>query len=97
MIRVKSVNVVARWVGSWRNLALFVLTVVGLVSATCGCQAQEVLGMTLSDVIFVAELDKTVQKYVVLEPEGFRGSSKRTLLVALHGHGADRWRRLKRT
>jgi len=47
--------------------------------------------MTLSDVIFVAELDKTVQKYVVLEPEGFRGSSKRTLLVALHGHGADRW------
>lgn len=91
MIRVKSLDVVARWVGSLRNLALCALIVFGLLGATGGCQAQEVLGMALSDVSFVSELDKTVQKYVVLEPEGFRGSSKRILLVALHGHGADRW------
>jgi len=77
MIRVKSVDVVARWVGSLRNLALFVFTVVGLLDAASGCQAQEVMGMKLSDVSFVSELDKTVQKYVVLESDGFRRSTKK--------------------
>lgn len=91
MISAKSVDVVERWVGSLTNLVLFVMMGFGLVCGGWSCQAQEITGMKLSDVSFVSELDKTVQKYVVLESDGFRRSSKKTLLVALHGHGADRW------
>ena len=71
MIRVKSLDVVARWVGSWWNLALFVLTVVGLVSAAGGCQAQEVLGMALSDVSLVAQVETTCPNVVVIDVEAF--------------------------
>ncbi len=91
MISAKSVDVVERWVGSLTNLVLFVMMGFGLVCGGWSCQAQEITGMKLSDVSFVSELDKTVQKYVVLESDGFRRSTKKTLLVALHGHGADRW------
>jgi dipeptidyl aminopeptidase/acylaminoacyl peptidase len=91
MISAKSVDVVERWVGSLTNLVLFVMMGFGLVCGGWSCQAQEITGMKLSDVSFVSELDKTVQKYVVLESDGFRRSNKKTLLVALHGHGADRW------
>jgi dipeptidyl aminopeptidase/acylaminoacyl peptidase len=91
MINAKSVDVVERWVGSLTNLVLFVMMGFGLVCGGWRCQAQEITGMKLSDVSFVSELDKTVQKYVVLESDGFRRSTKKTLLVALHGHGADRW------
>ena len=43
------------------------------------------------DVSFVAAVDKTEQKYVLVLPQGFRAAEKRDLLIALHGHGSDRW------
>jgi pimeloyl-ACP methyl ester carboxylesterase len=40
---------------------------------------------------FVAEHDQTPQKYVILMPQGFLPKEKVSVLVALHGHGSDRW------
>jgi pimeloyl-ACP methyl ester carboxylesterase len=45
----------------------------------------------IEDVAFVAKCDKTEQRYVLIYPEGFKGNQPHHLLVALHGHGSDRW------
>jgi pimeloyl-ACP methyl ester carboxylesterase len=43
------------------------------------------------DVSFVARCDGTTQRYVLLLPEGFQPSTRHDVLIALHGHGSDRW------
>lgn len=48
-------------------------------------------GSTLSspvDVEFVSEADGTTQRYLIMEPSQPEG---RDVLIALHGHGSDRW------
>lgn len=40
---------------------------------------------------FRAELDGSEQKYVVIIPSTFAADQPVSLLIALHGHGADRW------
>ena len=42
------------------------------------------------DVEFTARVDKSRQRYVLMLPEGFDKSKPHHLLIALHGHGADR-------
>lgn len=43
------------------------------------------------DVSFVANIDGSEQFYVEFLPERFDSSRPHHLLIALHGHGADRW------
>ncbi len=43
------------------------------------------------DVEFTSKLDGTAQRYVVLVPVTFRSEVPHDLLIALHGHGSDRW------
>lgn len=43
------------------------------------------------DVVFVADCDQTEQRYVQVLPDGFDASQPHDVLVALHGHGSDRW------
>jgi len=43
------------------------------------------------DVTFTAKCDKTAQHYVVVYPDGFKPGEPHHLLIALHGHGSDRW------
>jgi pimeloyl-ACP methyl ester carboxylesterase len=43
------------------------------------------------DVAFVARCDGSTQHYVVLLPEGFDRETPHDVLIALHGHGSDRW------
>lgn len=50
----------------------------------CAALAQE-------DVSFTAKLDGSEQRYVLILPEKFDSQQPHTLLVALHGHGSDRW------
>ncbi|MBM3965468.1 MAG: alpha/beta fold hydrolase, partial [Planctomycetes bacterium] len=57
--------------------------------------AQDLDEASVLDVGFKAELDGTEQKYVLLTPAAFRKSTVKTLLVALHGHGADRWQYIR--
>lgn len=43
------------------------------------------------DVSFLAELDGTEQRYVILLPTGFDPDVPHDVMIALHGHGSDRW------
>lgn len=52
--------------------------------------AQATLGAP-EDRTFIAALDGTVQHYVLMKPTDFDPAQSRDLLIALHGHGSDRW------
>jgi len=43
------------------------------------------------DVTFTAACDGTTQRYVRMLPKSLGPETKRHVLVALHGHGSDRW------
>jgi pimeloyl-ACP methyl ester carboxylesterase len=43
------------------------------------------------DVEFVARADGSRQRYVLMLPGGFDPAQPADLLIALHGHGSDRW------
>ena len=45
----------------------------------------------MTDVTFIAECDGTPQRYVLVLRESHGTSGPCDLLIALHGHGADRW------
>ena len=45
----------------------------------------------MRDVSFVSEYDGTEQKYVLGLPESFDVGASHDVLIALHGHGSDRW------
>ncbi|HEY3379176.1 MAG TPA: alpha/beta fold hydrolase [Armatimonadota bacterium] len=47
------------------------------------------------DVTFTAKLDGSTQRYVLLMPEPFDAAVEHHLLIALHGHGSDRWQYAK--
>ncbi len=44
-----------------------------------------------TDHVFTAQCDGTEQQYVLLLPADFRPDEPRDMLIALHGHGSDRW------
>ena len=43
------------------------------------------------DVTFVADCDGSTERYVEVLPPGFDPAATHDRLVALHGHGSDRW------
>lgn len=43
------------------------------------------------DIEFTAKVDGTIQRYVTIEPDGFERGKPVNILIALHGHGSDRW------
>ncbi len=45
----------------------------------------------IEDVAFTARLDGSEQRYVVMLPVEFDAAIEHDVLVALHGHGSDRW------
>lgn len=47
------------------------------------------------DIEFKANCDQTTQRYVLLLPEQFSPKEPHSLLIALHGHGSDRWQFIK--
>lgn len=46
---------------------------------------------TETDVAFKAAVDGTEQRYVLMLPAGFKAAERHDVLIALHGHGSDRW------
>ncbi|MEZ6113957.1 MAG: alpha/beta fold hydrolase [Pirellulaceae bacterium] len=48
-------------------------------------------GQTVEERTFRASVDDSEQKYVVVMPEDFAADKPHGLLIALHGHGTDRW------
>lgn len=47
------------------------------------------------DIEFIADCDQTKQRYVKILPESFSDQSPTSILIALHGHGSDRWQFVK--
>jgi pimeloyl-ACP methyl ester carboxylesterase len=47
------------------------------------------------DVVFLSKHDGSRQRYVIVKPEGLRANEPVSVLVALHGHGSDRWQFVK--
>ncbi|MFO1019524.1 MAG: alpha/beta fold hydrolase [Planctomycetales bacterium] len=43
------------------------------------------------DVSFISTLDKTEQRYILIPPDNFQPDAPVSILIALHGHGSDRW------
>lgn len=43
------------------------------------------------DIVFKAQIDQTEQRYVERLPNGFEPQKPHDVLIALHGHGSDRW------
>jgi pimeloyl-ACP methyl ester carboxylesterase len=48
-------------------------------------------GDSEKDVSFISRLDGTEQRYVLWVPAGVSAPEGRDVMVALHGHGSDRW------
>lgn len=51
----------------------------------------------IEDVTFKAVGDGSEQKYVLVTPAGLPRDQPVTVLIALHGHGSDRWQFVKQT
>ena len=47
------------------------------------------------DIEFKAESDQTAQKYVIILPDPFDKDKEHLLMIAMHGHGSDRWQYVK--
>ncbi|MCA9062511.1 MAG: alpha/beta fold hydrolase [Planctomycetaceae bacterium] len=56
-----------------------------------GSHARDPETGTPRDVVFVAEVDGTDQRYVELIPRAYVAGEPVDVLIALHGHGSDRW------
>lgn len=70
-----------------KRILLLVLAIVGHLGAvTAGADPART-----NDVVFTAACDGTEQRYVLMLPAGFEPGQPHDLLIALHGHGSDRW------
>lgn len=47
------------------------------------------------DISFTSKLDGSEQRYVLVLPEGYDPQTPASVLIALHGHGSDRWQFVK--
>lgn len=45
----------------------------------------------MQDIAFTATVDNTEQRYILILPEAFTPAETHDVLIALHGHGSDRW------
>ena len=74
------------------NIQILTLTliVMGGAAVSNGADEVEELGPAV-DVSFTAKLDGTEQRYVIRLPKHFDINKPHSLLIALHGHGSDRW------
>ncbi|HPD13322.1 MAG TPA: alpha/beta fold hydrolase [Planctomycetota bacterium] len=69
------------------------LALLVLLAALSGAQAGT-LGEP-KDVTFRAEVDGSEQRYVEMLPEPFDAAREHHVLIALHGHGSDRWQYIR--
>jgi predicted esterase len=69
---------------------LFTLILAASSFLTCRVIAED-KNWQPEDIEFVANCDQTTQKYVRVLPANYSQDEKYQLLIALHGHGSDRW------
>ena len=66
-----------------------VFCLAAFLASSAMTRGQETLAF--QDVAFTAAFDGTRQLYVIGLPPGFKADSPHDILIALHGHGSDRW------
>ena len=71
------------------------LALIALLALQTPAPTRGQTGPAPQDVAFVAKCDSTTQRYVLLPPADFDKDQPHSLLIALHGHGADRWQFIK--
>ena len=54
-----------------------------------------VSGAEPEDITFIATIDQTEQRYVRILPAEYSRDARHDVLIALHGHGSDRWQYIK--
>ncbi len=64
-----------------------ILCLMGLVLVTADGEN----ALELKDISFTASVDGSAQSYVAGFPQGFDPAQEHDVLIALHGHGSDRW------
>lgn len=74
-----------------------ILNTVAVFSQNSNESSQRNQQIRIEDRTFVALSDMTEQKYVLVYPPGFDDAEPVSLLITLHGHGADRWQFVKQT
>ena len=50
-----------------------------------------------NEVVFKAKVDGTEQRYIEILPPGFDANQTHHLMIALHGHGSDRWQFIRQS
>ncbi len=73
------------------GIAMVLCAAAVVAGASWASGKAEVAGDHIEDVTFTARCDGTTQRYVVLAPEPLKDTPARDVLIALHGHGSDRW------
>jgi poly(3-hydroxybutyrate) depolymerase len=78
------------------HLGFMVFTLACLAACVASVShSQEASSFIVSEESLTAVIDGSVQEYVLLQPKGFQNSHVKTLIVALHGHGSDRWQYIR--
>lgn len=68
-----------------------ILMLANVLVAGSAAHAQPAVWQEPIDRTFRAEFDDSEQRYVLLKPTPLPETTPRRLLIALHGHGSDRW------
>ena len=77
---------------SWSSALAQGLTGVACCLAMLGAlTSRESAAATVEERAFTAACDGSEQKYVVVMPDRFQRDRPVSVLIALHGHGSDRW------
>lgn len=69
-----------------KALSVAFLLTAGLAGRTTGTEPP-----VPKDVAFTADIDRSEQRYVELLPTKFDADEPTDILIAVHGHGSDRW------
>ncbi len=77
------------WIATW---------LLAVLATSLTCRGDEATALaSVRDRSFRAEFDGSEQKYVLMMPHGFTPNQPVSLLIALHGQGADRWQFIRQS
>jgi pimeloyl-ACP methyl ester carboxylesterase len=74
---------------SWTVRFCVLLTIALTTPGVCAAEPRT------EDVAMIARCDGSTQRYVIVYPQDFDAGKPTDLLIALHGHGSDRWQFVK--
>ncbi len=77
----------------FRSRSIICVLTISLATETFALKAS--VASEPQDIEFTANCDHTIQKYVMILPQSFSKQKSYALLIALHGHGSDRWQFIK--